>query len=97
MCHVANDPAPNCNRMEKPPFTYPDTNPLSIVTKDKHLTNKHKVTWDEYHLQEATIFHRRDAIVAFVMPNTSKRKRWTSSGTAVKPSCCLLHTSTRGP
>ena len=33
MHHVANDPAINCDRMEKPPFTNPDITPLTTVTK----------------------------------------------------------------
>ena len=51
MRHVANDPTLGCNRMEKPPFTHPGITPLTTVTKDKQLTNEHKVTLDEYHLQ----------------------------------------------
>ena len=54
--------------MEKPPFTHHDITLLTTVTKDKQLTNKHKGTWDKYHLQEAVIFHGRAAIVAAVMP-----------------------------
>ena len=65
---VANDPTLDWDRMEKPPFTHPEITPLITVTKEKQLTNKHKVTWDEYHLQEAVIFHGRAAIVAAVMP-----------------------------
>ena len=68
MRHVSNDPALNCDRMEKPPFTHPDITPLTTFTKDKQLTNKHKVTWDKYHIQEAVIFHGRAAIVAAGMP-----------------------------
>ena len=52
----------------EPPFTHPDITPLKTVTEDKQLTNKHKVTWDEYNLQEAVIFHGRASIVAAVMP-----------------------------
>ena len=74
MRHVANNPAPNCNRMEKPPFTYPNITLLTTATKDKQLTNDHKVTWDEYHLQEAVIFHGRAAIFAAVMPQYIKEK-----------------------
>ena len=29
MRHVANDPALNCDRMEKPPFTHPHITPLT--------------------------------------------------------------------
>ena len=46
MRHITNNPAVNCDRMEKPPFTHPDITPLKTVTKDKQLTNEHKVTWD---------------------------------------------------
>ena len=65
---VANNPTIDCNNMEKPPFMHPDITPLATVTKDKQLTNKHKVMWDKYHIQEAVIFHGRAAIVATVMP-----------------------------
>ena len=65
---VANDPTLDCDRMEKPPFTHPDITPLTTVNEYKQLTNEHKVTWDEYHLQEAVIFHGRAAIAAAVMP-----------------------------
>ena len=65
---VANDPTLDCNKMGRPPFTHPDITPLTTVTKDKHLTNEHKVTWNKYHLQEAVIFHGRAAIDAAVMP-----------------------------
>ena len=68
MRHVANNPMLDCDRMEKPPFTHSHVTPLTTVTKYKQLTNKHKVTWDEYHLQEAVNFHGRAAIVAAVMP-----------------------------
>ena len=68
ICHVANNPTLNCDRTDKPPFTHPEITPLTTVTKDKQLTNAHKVTWDKYHLQEAVIFHGRAAIVAAVMP-----------------------------
>ena len=68
MRHVSNDPTLDCDRMEKPPFMHPDITPLTTVTEDKKLTNEHKLTWDEYHLQEAVIFHGRAAIVAAVMP-----------------------------
>ena len=74
MCLVANDPTLDCNKMEKPPFTNPDIPPLTTVTKDKQLTNEHKVMWDEYHLQEAVIFHGREAIVAAVMPQYTEEK-----------------------
>ena len=50
MCHIANNPAFNCDWMENPPFTHPDITPLTTVTKDKQLTNEHNVTWDEYNL-----------------------------------------------
>ena len=65
---VTNDPTLDCDRMEKQPFMHPDITPLTTVTEDKQLTNEHKVMWDEYHLQEAVIFHGRAAIVAAVMP-----------------------------
>ena len=65
---VANDFTLDCNKMEKPPFTHPRINPLTNVTKDKQLMNEHRVTWDEYHLQEAVVFYGRAAIVAAVMP-----------------------------
>ena len=65
--HVANDPALNCDRMDKPMFTNPYITPLTDITDDKQHTNKHKVTWDEYHLQEAVILHGRAAIVAAIM------------------------------
>ena len=45
MRHVANNPALNCDRIEKPPFTHPDITPLTTIAEDKHLTNEHKVTW----------------------------------------------------
>ena len=62
-----NNPTLDCDRMEKPPFTHPNITPLTTVAEDKQLTNEHKVTWDEYHLQEAVIFHGRAAIAATVM------------------------------
>ena len=65
---VANNPTLDCDRMEKLPFTHLDITPLTTFTKYKQLTNEHKVTWDEYHLQEDVIFHGRSAIVAAVMP-----------------------------
>ena len=71
---VANDPTLYCNRMEKPPFTHPNINPLTTVTEDKELTNEHMVTWDEYHLYEAVIFHGRAATVAAVMPQYIEEK-----------------------
>ena len=74
MRHVANNPTLDCNRMENTPFTHPNITPLTTVTKDKQLTNKHKVTWDKYHLQEAVIFHGRAAIVAAVMPQYIEEK-----------------------
>ena len=74
MRHITNDPALNCERMEKPPFTHPDITPLKTVTEDKQLPNKHKVTWDEYHLQEAFIFHWRAAILTSVMPQYTEEK-----------------------
>ena len=48
---VASDPTLDCDKMEKLPFMHPDITPLMTVTEDKQLTNEHKVTWDEYHLQ----------------------------------------------
>ena len=72
MRHVANDCALNGNRTEKPPFTHPDVTPLTTVTKNKQLTNEHKVAWDEHHLQESIIFHGRAAIFASVMPQYIK-------------------------
>ena len=74
MRHITNDPALYCDRMEKSPFTHPDIIPLTTVTMDKHLSNEHKVTWDEYHLQEAVIFRGRAAIVASVMTQYIKEK-----------------------
>ena len=71
---VANDPTLDCENMEKPPFTHPNITPLTTVTEDKHLTNEHKVTWEKYHLQEAIIFHGREAIVAAVMPQYIEEK-----------------------
>ena len=44
---VANDPTLNFDRMEKPPFTHPDINPLTTFTEEKQFTNEHKVTWDK--------------------------------------------------
>ena len=67
MRHIANDPTLECISMKKPLFTHPNITPLTTVTEEKQLTNKHKVTWYEYHLQEAVIFHGRAAIVAVVM------------------------------
>ena len=43
---VANDPTLDCDRTEKPPFMHPDITPLTTITKDKQLTNEHKVKWD---------------------------------------------------
>ena len=74
MCLVANDPTLDCDRMETTPFTHPNITPLKIVTKEKQLTNEHKVTWDEYHLQQAVIFHGRAAIVVAVMPQYIEEK-----------------------
>ena len=48
---IANDPTLDYGRMEKPLFMHPNITPLTTVTKDKQLTNEHKVTWYEYHLQ----------------------------------------------
>ena len=47
MRHVANNPTLNCDRIDKPPFTHTAITPLTTVTEEKQLTNKHKVTWDE--------------------------------------------------
>ena len=74
MRHVTNDPMLDCDRMEKLPFTHPNIHSLATVTDDKQLTNEHKVTWDEYHLQESLIFHGRAAIVAAVMPQYIEEK-----------------------
>ena len=74
MRHVANNPTLNCNKMENPPFTHPDITPLTTATKVKQLTNAKKVSWDEYHLQEAAIFHGRAAIVAAVIPQYIEEK-----------------------
>ena len=71
---VANNPTFDCDKMEKPPFTHPDITPLTTVTEDKQLTNKQKVTWYKYHLQEAVIFHGRAAIVAAVMTQYIEEK-----------------------
>ena len=71
---VANDPMLDCNKMEKPPFTHPDITLLKTVTEEKQLTNEQKVTWDEYHLQEAVIFNGRAAIIAAVMPQYIEEK-----------------------
>ena len=71
---VFNNPTLDCGRREKPPFTHPDITPLTTVTEYKQFTNEHKVTWDEYHLQEAVIFHGRAAIVAAVMPEYIEEK-----------------------
>ena len=71
---VANDPTIDCNNMEKPPFTHPDITPLTTVTKDKQLTNEHKVTRDEYHLQDAVILNGRADIVAAIMPQYIEEK-----------------------
>ena len=60
--------------MEKTPFTHPGITLFTTVTEDKQLTNEHKVTWDEYHIQEAVIFHGRSAIVAAVMPQYIEEK-----------------------
>ena len=74
MRYIANDPILDCDRMENPPFTHPNITLLTTVTKVKQLTNKHKVTWDEYHLQEAVILHGRSAIFAAVMPQYIEEK-----------------------
>ena len=74
MRHVAKNSTLNCDRMEKQPFTHPDITPLTTITKDKQLTNEHKVTWDEYHLQEAVVFHGISAIVTAVMPQYIEEK-----------------------
>ena len=71
---IANDPTLDCDKMEKPPFAHPNITPLTNVTEDKQLTNEHKVTWDEYHLQEFVIFHWRAAIVTAVMPQYMEEK-----------------------
>ena len=97
MRHAANDPKLNCNRMEKPPFTHPEITSLTTITKDKQLTNEHKVTCYEYHLQEVVIFHGRAAIVTAIMPQYIKKKRWTTSGRVWKPFFPSLLTSARGP
>ena len=75
MRHVANKPALNCDRMDRPPFTHLEITPLTTVTDEKQLTNKHKVTWDKYHLQESIIFHGRAAFVAAVIPQYIEEKK----------------------
>ena len=41
---------------------------------DKQLTNENKVTWYEYLLQEAVLFHGRAAIVAAVLMQDIEEK-----------------------
>ena len=96
MRHVANKPTLNCDRMEKPPFTHLDITPLKNVTEDKELTNEHKVTWDEYHLQEAVIFHGRAAIVSATMPQYIKEKEVDYLGFGMNFFCCSLLSSAHG-
>ena len=96
MRHITNNPAVNCDRMEKPPFTHPDITPLTTVTKDKQLTNEQKVTWDEYHLQEAVIFHGRAAIVSATMPQYIKEKEVDYLGFGMNFFCCSLLSSAHG-
>ena len=67
MSLVANNPTLKYGRMEKPPFMHPNITPLTTITEYKQLTNEHKVTWDEYHLQESVIVHGKAAIVADVL------------------------------
>ena len=74
MRHVSNNPTLDCDKMEKPLFTHPDITPLTTVTEEKQPTNDHKVTWNEYHLQESVIFHGIAAIVAAVMPQYIEEK-----------------------
>ena len=74
MRHVANDPRLDCDRIENPPCMHPNITPLTTVNEDKQLTNEHKVTWDEYHLQEAVIFHGIAAIITAVMPQYIEEK-----------------------
>ena len=86
----ANDPTLDCNKMEKPPFTHPDTTPMTTVTKEKNLTNEHKVTWDEYHLQEVIIFNRRAATVAAVMPQYIEEKEVDYLGYSIESILSLI-------
>ena len=44
------------------------------------FTNDHKVTWDEYHLKEAVIFHGKAAIVASVMLQNIEEKEVDNLG-----------------
>ena len=87
---VANDPTLDCNKMEKPPFTHPDITPMTTVTKEKNLTNEHKVTWDEYHLQEVIIFNRRAATVAAVMPQYIEEKEVDYLGYSIESILSLI-------
>ena len=84
MRHVESDPTLNCDRMEKAPFKHPDIPPLKTTTKDKQLNNEQKVIWDEYHLQEAVIFHGRAAFVAAVMPQYIEEKEVDYLGYGMK-------------
>ena len=74
MLHVTNNPTLDSNRMEKPPFTHPNIILLTTITEDKQLTNENKVTWYEYLLQEAVLFHGRAAIVAAVLMQDIEEK-----------------------
>ena len=87
---VFNNPTLNCVRMEKPPFTHPNIHSLATVTDDKQLTNEHKVTWDEYHLQEAVIFHGRAAIVAAVMLQYIEEKKVDHLGYSMETILSLI-------
>ena len=87
---VFNNPTLDCDRMEKPPFTHPDITPLTTVTEYKQYTNEHKVTWDEYHLQEAIIFHGRAAIVAAVMPEYIEEKEVVYLGYSMESILSLI-------
>ena len=60
--------------MEKPLFTHPNITLFTTVTEDKQLTHEHKVTWYEYQLQEAVIFHGIAAIVSAVTPQYIEEK-----------------------
>ena len=86
----ANDPTLDCNKMEKPPFTHPDINPLTTITEEKQLTNEHKLTWGKYHLQEAVIFHGRAAIVADVMTQYIEEKEVDYLGYSMKSILTLI-------
>ena len=68
----------------------PRHHPLRTITEEKQLSNEHKLTWDEYHLQEAVIFHGRAAIVADVMPQYIEEKEVDYLGYSMESMLTLI-------